>query len=396
MAELGLPYHVFRTGGRGVQLIVPLPSPTPHSVASLITHGIREALRSCGGTDFRSSLDNVMRLPGGLHSTSVGFGLGLFVDLANNRLFDIDMQAHLMTDAFNWKPDNASWTTEQYLADLARIGDHSQLGRKVLKLHEAESLIERLRQIPIIESIRRIRESARTTAISTTPTMVDVPVCAFDPPSPEPLPTTGAGRTAWAQRVWAQGFRPHGFWSWFNMKEGKGVLAARLLFGEDGAEAKLIELAESTPAESRADIDQRIHTIRSSFRNWGKNGIKTPDTPYVIGEATPDALRLSTRIVDAIPRKFKAKWSAELAERVTLILLMVTAKRDGTISINRVCQELRDRWPDESVNRQSVREMLTRLVDEGAFLRTARSRASGEADSWLRGPLVEDLLNNTP
>ena len=180
------------------------------------------------------------------------------------------------------------------------------------------------------------------------------------------------------------------------MKEGKGVLAARLLFGEDEAEARLIELAESTSAESRADIDQRIQTIRSSFRNWGRNGVKAPDSPQVVGEATPETVRLSKRIVEGIPRKFKAKWSAELAEKVTLILLIVTARRHGTISINRVCQELRERWPDESVNRQSVREMLTRLVDEGAFLRAARSRARGEADSWIRGPLVERLLNNTP
>ena len=180
------------------------------------------------------------------------------------------------------------------------------------------------------------------------------------------------------------------------MKEGKGVLAARLLFGEDDAEERLVELAENTPAESRADVDQRIQTIRSSFRNWGKNGVKTPDSQQIVGEATPEAVRLSQRIVVGIPRKFKAKWSAELAERVTLILLIVTANGHGAISINRVCQELRDRWPDESVNRQSVREMLTRLVDEGAFIRTARCRATGEADFWMRGPVIEALLNHTP
>lgn len=99
----GLPYRTFRTGGRGNQIIVPLPLPAEPIVGSMISRCIRAALRARRRWPSvkvdRDTFDGLMRLPGGLHARGQ---IGLWIDVTNGCLYPIDQQALLMLEGLQY------------------------------------------------------------------------------------------------------------------------------------------------------------------------------------------------------------------------------------------------------------------------------------------------------
>ena len=108
--HFGLAVEVFRTGNRGIQSVAPIPW-MPRSAAWVLTEAIRTVLRGTRrrdwrATDFKTSLQGLMRLPLGLHKLSRSLALFLGHD---GGVRPLEAQVTAFVNAFVVRPDDYSW-----------------------------------------------------------------------------------------------------------------------------------------------------------------------------------------------------------------------------------------------------------------------------------------------
>ena len=103
--SLGLPYRCFRTGGKGHQIVIPLPIPTPHLLAWWWLTAFRTLLEGRRHPEAildKDNLTSLLRLPGGFHQEQAR--LAMWINPDTVRLHDVPTQARMMGEGFRY-PD---------------------------------------------------------------------------------------------------------------------------------------------------------------------------------------------------------------------------------------------------------------------------------------------------
>ncbi|MEJ5169550.1 MAG: hypothetical protein WHU10_01040 [Fimbriimonadales bacterium] len=446
----GLPYRVFRTGSRGVQVVVPLPLSVPPSLASAIMHGIRSALeeRGRGYTHpDKDSLHSLMRLPGGVHASSGN--LGLWIDVDEGRLYPLDVQAEMMSSAFLFSEDDPSVMTKELFQRaggpmLNRITDSGVAMHDLLDRDDAMLHLRARPANPISQAVEAAHEEARAIRAEREAMMEKWRMTVLAPSSPatdvkednaqeEQERATEAAETIlevneeavearadadapvgtveWAKAVWLEAYPQGGHWEWVNMGGRKGILAAVILFGVDRAEEAMLTLSQRIGARSATELREREYTIRRLWETFGWKGFvpyaerEAFVPPLILGPATPEVEELADRILaQMLAAQPKPRWNTALARKIALVLLIGIRDSEGgrlRASFGTISATINERWPEGRTNRQRVSEMIPRMTQGKGTLVRAFFRAKGqkwksEADEYgcglfLRGtPLQQE------
>lgn len=442
-----LPYGVFRTGSRGVQVVIPLPLSVPPSLASVLMHGIRSALEERGRgftAPDKDNLHSLMRLPGGLHASSGN--LGLWINVDEGRLFPLDVQAEMMSSGFGYPDDHDVMSKQTFqkagAAMLNRITAsgvalHELLDRDAAMLHlrarpanpisqaieaaheearviraEREAMMDEWRQTwlapspPANEETTEEQEQERATEVAET--ILEDSEEAVEARADATAPV---GTVEWAKAVWLEAYPQGGHWQWVSMDGKKGILAATILFGADRAEEAMLTLSRSIGARSATELREREYTIQRLWETFGMKGFvpyKEREAfvpPLILGASTPEVEGLAERILaQMLVAQPKPRWNKALAQKVALVVLIgIRDSETGRFraSFGTISDTINKRWPEAGTNRQRVAEMIPRMTQGKASLVRAFFRVKGqkwrsEADEYgcglfLRGtPLQEE------
>ena len=435
----GLPYHVFRTGSRGVQVVVPLPLAVPPSLASTILHGIRSALEERGDRYVHPDKDNLhglMRLPGGIHASSGE--LGLWIDVAEATLFPLEIQAEMMVSAFIFPVvETSHLSTEEFQASgSAMLRQITNAGVPLHHLLDREEAMMHLRRQPensITLAVAKATAEARSVRLERKSEVEEWRKAFFGPTEsqdeqrfePEVViqgrrtltneiaaaelqadPRAPVGTVEWAASVWLEEYEPGGHWNWVNMAGKKGILAATILFGADGAENAMLSLAHHIGG-SPSELREREHTIRALWRSFGQKNFKPYEnrvhvsSPAILGESDEEIETLASAIVSEMIRvQPKPRWNKTLAlQLATVVLVGIRASKTGRLkaSFGTIADSINDRWLDARCNRQRVAEMIARMTQGesslvSAFFRIKGRRWNSESDEYGCGR----FLRGTP
>lgn len=273
--SMGLAYGVFCTGGRGVQVVMPLPIAVPRPIASVLlyvyTKCLKHRQKPWSKTD-KTNLKSIMRLPGGVHAGSGN--VGLWIDPDAMKLYPIDIQAHLMAAGLKQALDPSSEVFEKHVFwhECKTLADYL----KTAGVPEWDNLSERqfeqlVQGVPKNRFISHYLEARPITAIAVPQAL---PVGAlnavqqghdsFDTPRNQ---SDGSG-SEWAKGVWAEGYDAGASYEYFT-KRG-GIRAAVILFGNE-AESHLRNQAMDMACRIEADMRQRmatIHSLVSSYQEY--------------------------------------------------------------------------------------------------------------------------------
>jgi hypothetical protein len=385
LSQSGLSYTVFRTGNRGVQYVVQLPSEVSHEVASVLVAALRGGLRRAPGTDFKSDLEGILRLPLGLHAKSGR--IGAFIDVENRRLYDPGEQESLLLRSFSPSPMIEGF--DEFAAEMST----SASANVVLKDREGLERLASSRNPLALRLLSMLPPSHQPTHLnigvqdkrSSSPLLPNAPL------QPTHLNYIGVQDKVWAGAVWSIQIRQGHFWNWIRRGTGGsgGVKAARVLFGPTMYEQKLIDKARTTPYASSRDLQDRIHSIQSLVRNYNTATSQTQVSSPCPKLQPPSevAVALSERLVSEIPRQPHARWSGELAQRVLSLIVEAifrSSKCIASASIGMVMEGLEAVW-GTAPSRSAVATVLRVLDGSGAIIRQPQGRKNSLPDMWTLG-----------
>lgn len=421
LRSLGLPINVYSTGGRGVQAVIALPRTVPHMIASLMESIIITAIdlrmpQGHEGSVDKTALRSIMRLPGGLHAKTGRLGAWIDIDLA--KYYPLEHQIELIGNGFSAPNQPGIMSRQEFQSKLLPISSHmlrqgirfvdlvdladsikileqcsdSQLASALLNLldqggGQAETSSKQATAAQVPQSAPRSLESQTR---STTP--------------PQPLPPFSAVRQ-WAKDVWTRSFVPGGFYGWISMDGEKGILAARVLFGELNARQQLLQMAHDVPCRSSADLADRVRVIEafySSFHFTASNHLaptkceSAPNGPLAID---PRIAQLAQEAIKTfLPPSGKPRWNTILGERLLSIVLQGILDSDNGFfvgSIDALVRFHNATWTDSQTNRQRVAEMLRRFCKASPSIkpllyRLEGNHAASEPDMYRCGPGLSD------
>lgn len=398
--SLGLPYRCFRTGGKGHQIVVPLPVPTPHLLAWWWLTALKTLIenhRHPDATLDKDNLTSLLRLPGGLHQN--GTRLALWINPDTMRLHDISAQATLMQDGFCYPDED----------DLAYIPPREfyGAGKEMLRVMEKEGMAKHhvpgndrrdlflrpVRELPVNAGVRVFLHALDIAASKQEEQEACKIVAELGREKADAALFSGAAQgkgfdVAWARRVVEKGFVPGGFWEWLSMDGKRGILALWLVCGET-AEQEAIAMAERVPCRSEAERRKRIRTIKSywhhfrikgSDENFSAAPARIRNEQVFTGELTSESLALAASLGQALKGagKVQARNLPALENAVHVVLLALEQSPNGHIQIS--AQALADtlcrRWPGTTIARKDADRLLSWLTQDDA-----EKYAAGEAPS---------------
>lgn len=408
----GLSYRVFRTGSRGVQVVIPIQLSVPPIVASLISEGLKLALAARGssfdGVD-KDNLHGLLRLPGGVHAKTGD--LGLWIDVDAGELYSLEEQISLMKSGLTWSErDSLPMTTETFTKaandlirqmrgrgyDLHRLVE-SDLALTIIEKHSANEIAAAiLRSIKEGQRVRREIEEEHTRFMSEllgqneSNEQISEEAAAYQESAIPAHSDHPAGTIEWAKAVWDEAYAPGGHWEWINMAGKRGILAAAILFGEDGGEQALLDLSRRIGAISEAELRAREHTIRALWRSFelrepfGSQRSESASSAMVQGESDDDIEQIaSTILAHMLELQPKPRWNRDLARKVVTVLLIgIRDSESGRlrISFGSISDSINEKWPGSNCNRQRVSEMIPRITFGEESLVRAFHRYRGQ--SW--------------
>jgi hypothetical protein len=404
----GFPYRVFRTGSRGVQVVIPLPRSVPPSLASLVSEGFRHALAFRGssfvGVD-KDNLHGLLRLPGGVHAKTGD--LGLWIDVDAEELHSLEEQISLMKSGLTWSERDSFPVSNQEFTraandlirqlrgrgyDLHRLVE-SDLALTIIEKHSANEIAAAiLRSIEEGERVRceveaeRSRFKAQLLGNAESDEQISEVAATHQEGRVPEIAELPAGTLEWAQSLWNEAYEPGGHWEWINMAGKRGILAAAILFGDQGEEA-LLDLSRRTGAISEAELRAREHTIRALWRSFELREHFKPSkgeserSPLVLGESDGGIEQIAdsilARMLDVQP---KPRWNKDLASKIiTLLLIGIRDSENGRlrISFGSISDSINHKWPGSNCNCQRVAEMIARITFGEKSLVRAFHRYSG-------------------
>lgn len=229
----GLPYRVFRTGSRGVQVVIPLQKSVPPVVASIICEGFRQALALRGSsftTVDKDNLGGLMRLPGGVHAKTGD--LGLWIDADGGQLYSLEEQIRLMTSGLIWSEGDVfplshlefTRAANDFIRQLRGRGHElhrlveSDLALTIIENHSANEIAAAiLRSIEEGERVRSEVEAERSRfkaqLLGNAESDEQISEVAADQACSIPEHAEyPAGTVEWAQSLWNEAYEPGGHW----------------------------------------------------------------------------------------------------------------------------------------------------------------------------------------
>jgi hypothetical protein len=353
--------------------------------------GLKEALAARGTSWAQVDKDNLsglLRLPGGVHAKTGD--LGLWVDVAGGKLFDLDDQVSKMTSGLAWtQQDSTSFETREYEDAANQIIKHLRArGYDLHRLVDRDVALQTIERMPsnlisksieaaIAEGkvIREEFEVSNRRRPSVSPSETDPIPSVLSKIKPEIISTSSAysrGGTDWASAVWDQAYQPGEHWQWISMGGKMGILAAHILFGADGAEEALLELSRRIGAVDQDELIAREHAIRSLVKsfdfdnNQERRSIPKSEAAIVLGETDDEVEAIASDVVaNLLDHHPKPRWSVTLASRLVVILLI--GMRDSEtgryrVSFGDLAEQINQRWPDANCNRQRVSQMIPRIT----------------------------------
>ncbi|MBL8067946.1 MAG: hypothetical protein JNM28_05830 [Armatimonadetes bacterium] len=408
----GLPYRVFRTGSRGVQVVIPLPLSVPPSLASLISEGLKLALAARGssfvGVD-KDNLHGLLRLPGGVHAKTGD--LGLWIDVDAGELHSLQEQISLMKSGLTWSERDSSAMSNQEFTraandlirqmrgrgyDLHRLVE-SDLALTIIEKHSANEIAAAiLRSIEEGKRVRREIEVEHERFMSEllgqteSDELISEEAAADQESAMAEQSDHPAGTIEWARLVWDKAYEPGGHWEWINMAGKRGILAAAILFGEDGGEQALLDLSKRIGAITESELRAREHTIRALWRSFElKEHFRPTKTAseksaLVLGDSDEDIEQMVNTVLGRMLEvQAKPRWSWDLARKVVTVLLIgIRDSENGRlrISFGSISNSINQKWPGSNCNRQRVSEMIPRITFADQSLVRAFHRYRGQ--SW--------------
>jgi len=418
---LGYPLHAFRTGSRGIQSVIALPTAKAiwMSSASWITLAFKmlaDATKQEGAKIDADSLYSIMRLPGGVHGRTRN--LGLWIDIDKECLYDIYDQARLMSDAYSrdramigsavegiWARgefDKAAreitnWLEAKGHSALKRLDDHSPLFHEVIQCLPNNPIVSRF--------VAAANEIAPATLLyKERGKQHDV----AEPIDGAALPPgTGLGniilggddeddnddhRTSSdiarrpgdlrithedARRIWKTGYHMGGSREWHLTKHGNGILAAIILFGKDHALEKLIDKAQKVEYDTNERLQSRLKRINDlwdecQLKHWTAYRVpaKRQKVEYrdlgSLPLLSPEEEQLRDRIVElaGAAKAMKQPVRERLPLVVEVILSLFKGSTDMTIQVSArsIAAAINESQPDAKIGKSTVEELLHRIV----------------------------------
>lgn len=420
LLSIGLPYRVFSTGGRGVQAVIGLPRTVPHMIASLMESVIIAAIefqmpKGLGGAVDKTALRSIMRLPGGLHAKSGR--IGAWIDIDKAKLHSLEHQIKLMGSGFSRQDEPGILTAREFQASLQPIVDFMlKEGVRyidLVKLADSITILEQCTNSKMAATLLDLfdhkgsQKASSRAGQSAAPALQSVTSSTTSqkkpPTSPQAAKPSSAARK-WAQSVWDRSFSPGSFYNWISMGGEKGILAARILFGEDQAREKLLELARKIPCRLPPDLNDRIRVIEtfcSSFYfmpsrlGYPKTSEVAAAVPLIIDPMIAQLAKDS--LLKLLPSSGKVRWNRELGERILSIILQ--GINDSGIgfyigSYDSIVRIHNATWSNQETNRQRVCEMIKRFCEGSPrnplLYRRKGKKSAAEPDSYKCGVGLSD------
>jgi hypothetical protein len=239
LASIGLDCFFFTTGNRGIQAIIPLPSPLPITVARQMWVRLKQYLSTNIATLDKCSLESFLRLPLGIHASSNN--LGLFM----------------------------SPETESYVSHIDQLRHFRDAWKWSMPTHIPLAVTPEFLLVQVDKGFTFIPQPAVAVVVKQ---------------STSKLPSGDS----WADKVWKMGqlLQP-GQWQEYLLKN-HALHASFALHGNEAC-TKLEELAARIPARTPSDIDDRIKTVRALWLKF--NPVQPPQNSSEIL-----ALMVATRI----------------------------------------------------------------------------------------------------
>lgn len=372
---LGFKSEVFRTGGKGHQLIVALPAEVEFGTASSMV----ALLKLLFGSNDRmaphidkSNVDGILREPGGRHLNGE---LSLFVDVDAGRLYDLPIQTQLMVNAFSCSPGD--WKVEDFrLASEELQVEVRKLGRELVRSTEEDAqVLLQSSSSPIVHAFRRAIEPK---AWISQPEAPSQPV----PARSQQVESVGSGMGVQkAQAIFHIQLKAKEFFYWFIPSGTNGVSAAYRLFGKDALE-QLIQKAKDTPYVSTSDLEDRLKMIRGFWRTFqppkgaGQNDLNSIRNAWDSAEAQIADLRL---------RLGKPKWKSD---SVTAFLAVLLGKMESEntenvrIGLNAIETLASQSFSDMRFSHASMQRARKILLDNGILVHGKLVDASSEPDFY--------------
>ena len=374
---LGLWYRAYRSAGRGTHAVLPLPFPVTLRLAHWMEWAYRTVLgpyaHPSAALD-KSNLKQIMRLPGGLHATRGNLGLGMWINVDTEALYEMDVQALLMAHGFTSLPSplpQNAWGTLLTRTEFRDAACELDAVLEGMNVGHADAVTPAVAQslvlaLPNNALASRLRDAAPRIIMA-------VP----DPEAPsDGVPAARAGRLetteterAWAARIWATGYTAGGFWHWINGGGDYGIRAAYVLFGPEQFAAELSRQAEEMPYSTPGTVAERRKTIKGlcatyRHRSWG--GYKKVET--ISGEVSDDIVALASIVRHAVAAQPRVRQAIldDIERLAQLLLVGLRQSETGVVeaSYQMIADSVAERWP-EAGNWSRIRasRLMNRLTE---------------------------------
>lgn len=317
--NLGLQWHVFSTGNRGLQLALAFPSKLTirgaTALAALVREPLQRAIGDLGIVD-ADSTGSILRLPGCRHAATNN--LALFIDVQNQLFFDAPGQAELIANGFAWIPRHAKALMSQRefhnsMSEIEGCLDEAGITHDVRVRERA--LAEKLIGMLGSSSTPFVAEARQVLATSATSVLPAGASTQSNSEAPE-----GDRRELARQRLLTPPSAGQ-TWDWMSQPYG-GVWACKLIHGDDGLDV-LLNLLREVPTTSKQKVLERERTAR---RLWESFKLFPPKS---ITKVPPEDAELAARMVDIVcksQRTYKHKSGIRFAHvdkrRLTNVILV--------------------------------------------------------------------------
>jgi hypothetical protein len=386
---LGLPYRVFRTGGRGHQLVLPLPAAIDRSAATWLLRGFIKILETYHLSDASdnggqrlakadvSNLDAIVRLAGGRHVTTER--LALWINPATGDLYDVPDQIGLMRRGYR-HPGGGPIDEGDFIEAAEEIAAYLQ--SKMVLRHEAPRSPFRetmfgwvVKALPDNLLVDWYRNAQGEWGLPETPKPLyrgksgsrGKAENRADSLSKEEWQEAPEGIKEWAERVWAFQWGEGTFWDWVHEGGQRGLTAAKILFGEQ-ALTKLIERTDSAPYKTPNEPKEWCRVINALYRRHEMLGFKARLNPHtVIGSLTDDEAAIIPGIMDDLyaHKKIQARNRADMEHIIYVLLLAFRQSAGGFIDLSQAAirDSIQARWPGAEIDGSTIWRHLHRLKD---------------------------------
>lgn len=316
--------YAFRTGGRGIQFIIPFAREVPHSVASLVAHQIKDILRLSATPSAidKSNMEGILRMPGGIHAETDR--IGLFIDLEAGCLYPLEHQEELFVESLR--------LGGEIMADMNQV-DAAVLALKAIGI-EAHECVDATTFGNIMSSPVLLKTATLVNApITVIPTSASHHA-RMGTMSGQPIPNRNS---EWAKRMWNEELVPGRFYDWLIVRNG--IYSAHKLFGSDGKDRLLTKIA-SEPANTADQQKVRARNIEFYWNSrlpYWRSESRESDTLGKVDPVPIATVNDANQVVEqiAVERRMHRNHQDGLAIFLALCLDEIENSNKGVIQISR-------------------------------------------------------------